>query len=60
MYPAVVFLGAVTELSVVWGISDIFNGLMAVPNIIALLALSAVIARETNAYKVPKEEKKKK
>jgi AGCS family alanine or glycine:cation symporter len=40
--------------------ADIFNGLMAVPNIIALLALSGVIAKETNAYKVPKAERKKK
>ena len=37
-------------VSAVWTIADIFNGLMALPNIIALLALSGVVAKETNAY----------
>lgn len=35
-----VFLGAVSSLSIVWELSDIFNGLMAIPNLIALLLLS--------------------
>ena len=50
MYPAVVFLGAVTELSVVWGISDIFNGLMAIPNLIALTVLSKTVIKITSNY----------
>ena len=33
-----------------WGIADIFNGLMAIPNMIALLALSGVVAAETKRY----------
>ena len=37
-------------VSAVWTIADIFNGLMAVPNIIALFALSGVVTRETRAY----------
>ena len=37
-------------LKAVWTIADIFNGMMAFPNIIALLALSGVIAKETKSY----------
>ena len=37
-------------LSAVWTMADIFNGLMALPNIIALLALSGVVAKETKSY----------
>ncbi|UCE08779.1 MAG: alanine:cation symporter family protein, partial [bacterium] len=34
----------------VWAIADVFNGLMAVPNLIGLLALSGIIVSETNKY----------
>ena len=34
-------------VSAVWTIADIFNGLMAIPNMIALFALSGVVAKET-------------
>lgn len=34
----------------VWTIADIFNGLMAIPNIIALLVLSGVVVAETKDY----------
>ena len=34
----------------VWNIADIFNALMALPNLIALLTLSGVVVRETKAY----------
>ena len=34
----------------VWVIADIFNGLMALPNLVALIFLSGVIARETKRY----------
>lgn len=43
-------MGAVMKLSLVWTIADVFNGLMAFPNLIALLALSPVIAQETKDY----------
>lgn len=39
-----------TELDVVWSFSDLANGLMAIPNLIGLLILSGLIARETKAY----------
>lgn len=42
-----VYLGAVMSLETVWGIADIFNSLMAVPNILSLLLLRKVIIRET-------------
>lgn len=37
-------------IEAVWNIADIFNGLMALPNLIALLSLSGVIVRETRSY----------
>jgi AGCS family alanine or glycine:cation symporter len=43
-------VGAVAKLDFVWSLSDTFNGLMAIPNLIGLLALSPVIVKETRAY----------
>ncbi len=40
---AAIFLGAIQELSFVWNLSDLLNGLMAIPNLIALLLLSPVV-----------------
>ena len=45
-----VFLGAIIELKLVWTVADIFNALMAIPNLIALLLLSKVLVSETNKY----------
>ena len=45
-----VFFGAIVNLSVVWTISDIMNALMAIPNLISLLLLSGIIAKETKHY----------
>ena len=50
LYIAAVFIGPYLTVEAVWNIADIFNGLMAIPNIIALLALSGVIAADTKAY----------
>jgi alanine or glycine:cation symporter, AGCS family len=44
------FPGAFTKLDLVRAIADVFNGLMAAPNLIALLALSGVVAAETNLH----------
>lgn len=49
-FSLIVFVGATAELEVVWLFSDIFNGLMALPNLIGLLVLSGLIARETKFY----------
>lgn len=43
-------LGAFLELDLIWKIADIVNGLMAIPNLIALLFLSGVVYVETNRY----------
>jgi AGCS family alanine or glycine:cation symporter len=43
-------VGAVAKLDFVWSLSDTFNGLMAIPNLIGLVALSPVIVKETKAY----------
>lgn len=51
IYIIAVFLGSLIELNLVWNIADILNGLMAIPNIIAVLLLSTVIAKETKKYK---------
>lgn len=50
VYVIVAFLGAIGVSGVVWNVSDITNALMAIPNIIAVLALSGLIARETKHY----------
>ncbi len=50
VYLSLIFIGSVLELSVVWDFSDIANGLMAIPNIIALFALNSVICKETEKY----------
>ncbi len=45
-----VMTGSVSTLTAVWSFSDVANGLMAVPNLIALLALNGVIVSETRDY----------
>ena len=50
LFSAVVFIGCTVQLGVVWNFSDVMNGLMAIPNLIGLLLLSGLIARETNFY----------
>lgn len=50
LYIACVFIGPYMTVSEVWTIADIFNGLMAIPNLIALLALSSVVVAETKKY----------
>ncbi|MDO5056929.1 MAG: alanine:cation symporter family protein, partial [Lautropia sp.] len=50
IYVASVLLGAGVSLDLVWSASDVFNGLMAVPNLIALLLLSGVVITETRDF----------
>jgi AGCS family alanine or glycine:cation symporter len=50
LYILAVFIGPYMTVSAVWTISDIFNGLMAIPNMIALFVLSGVVAKETKAF----------
>lgn len=50
LYIFCVFIGPYMTVSAVWTIADIFNGLMAIPNLIALLALNGVVVAETKKY----------
>ena len=45
-----VVVGATTSLDIVWDVADTFNGLMAIPNFIALFALSGTVAKLTKDY----------
>ena len=50
VYVSVVYVGCVTQLETCWTIADIFNGLMALPNLVALLCLSPLVLAETRTY----------
>ena len=50
LYIVCVFIGPFMTVSAVWKIADIFNGLMAIPNLIAIVALSGVVVAETRKY----------
>lgn len=50
LYVAVAAIAPVVTLDVVWALADILNALMAIPNLLAVLLLSNVIARETKKY----------
>lgn len=50
LYILAIFIGPFMTVSAVWTIADIFNGLMAFPNLIALVALSGVVVSETKKY----------
>lgn len=45
-----VFVGSLVEMSLVWNLCDLMNGLMAIPNIIAVLILNGIIVSETKKY----------
>ena len=47
LYVGAVFVGAIVQLHVVWNVADLLNGLMAIPNLVSLLALAGVIVAET-------------
>ena len=50
LYILAIFIGPFMTVEAVWTIADIFNALMALPNLIALLALSGVVVAETKDY----------
>lgn len=53
LYILVVFIGPFMTVSAVWTVADIMNGLMAIPNMIALFALSKIVAKETREFFKP-------
>jgi AGCS family alanine or glycine:cation symporter len=50
LFVIAIFFGAIRSLDFVWSLSDVMNGLMALPNLIGLLLLSGVIVRETRDF----------
>jgi AGCS family alanine or glycine:cation symporter len=50
IYLIMVFTGSVFSLDLIWNFADITNGLMAIPNLVALILLSGVVAAETKKY----------
>jgi AGCS family alanine or glycine:cation symporter len=63
LWVIVALLGTLISLDLVWTIADILNALMVVPNVVAMLLLSGVIAAETKKYinnlDLPSEDKEK-
>ena len=50
VYSFVAILGATLDLGILWGVADTFNGLMSIPNLIALFLLSGTVVKLTNEY----------
>jgi AGCS family alanine or glycine:cation symporter len=50
MYIVALFFGSIINLDIIWNIADCMNALMTIPNLIALLLLSGVAAKETKKY----------
>ena len=50
LFLVAVFLGSAISLNTVWTMADIFNALMAIPNLCALILLSKVLVKDTNYY----------
>ena len=50
LYVAVVVVGSVASIDTVWDVADTLNGLMAIPNFVALFALSGVVAKLTKEH----------
>ena len=57
LFPVICFIGATAQLSIVWQFSDIANALMAIPNLLCLLLLSPVVAKECFKYQKKKAKK---
>ncbi|MBQ9672222.1 MAG: sodium:alanine symporter family protein [Prevotella sp.] len=50
LYIVALFFGSIINLDIIWNIADTMNALMAIPNLVALLLLSGVVANETKKY----------
>ena len=57
LYILAVFVGPYMTVTTVWSLADIFNGLMAIPNMIAIFALSSVVAKGTREFFVDMKKK---
>ena len=47
IYVLSIFFGALLKVDLIWNLADIFNGLMAIPNLIALIALSKIVKEDS-------------
>ena len=59
VFVGVIYIGSTMKLEVVWSISDTFNGLMAIPNLVALWLLSSVVIKITRNYLKRQRERNK-
>lgn len=50
VFVVLIFVGAITQLELVWTFADVMNGLMALPNLVGLLLLSGLVARESRQF----------
>jgi AGCS family alanine or glycine:cation symporter len=50
LFIVALFFGSIINLDIIWNIADCMNALMAIPNLVALILLSGVAARETKKY----------
>ena len=50
LYALVAIIGATMELGLMWNIAETFNGLMAIPNLIAVFLLSGVVVKLVKEY----------
>jgi AGCS family alanine or glycine:cation symporter len=57
IYTSFVMIGTVVSLDLVWAVSDVFNGLMAFPNLIGIVMLSGVVIKETQDYLASRSKK---
>ena len=53
-----IVVGATQDLGLIWAVSDTLNGLMAVPNLVAILALSGEVVRLTGKYEAHRSKEK--
>jgi len=60
VYTFVVFFGAILNLELVWGFANIMNGLMAFPNLIGLIFLGGVVAKENDLFEKLLDQEKRK
>jgi AGCS family alanine or glycine:cation symporter len=59
LWGSVLVIGATIQIDLIWNLCDIMNGCMALPNLVALLFLSGVVARDLAEYnqKIPEFER---
>lgn len=58
LFVAAVFLGTVMHIDMVWELADMFNGMMMVPNLIAVISLSGIVIQETKTFLLTEGQKR--